>query len=246
MVEPQAPRSEPGSPALAGIDPGPTANALRRCGFPRARGDRPPKGTSCRQTFMVPPRSRGSTPEMTPRNFSGPGSPALAGIDPSERVPGPRTGWFPRARGDRPGAFTAVRAPQTVPPRSRGSTLRSSTPSSNRAGSPALAGIDLKGEEMRHRIARFPRARGDRPLVCLCCAHGVQVPPRSRGSTRSERGDAHGDGGSPALAGIDPHGLMTTWASTRFPRARGDRPGKAGVHSLHKLVPPRSRGSTST
>ena len=89
------------------------------------------------------------------------GSPAWAGIDPSE------TAWeevgegFPRVGGDRP--------PKMV------------FSQENSVGSPAWAGIDLLNRQRHPRHQRFPRVGGDRPPLYRQTANIFAVPPRGRG-----------------------------------------------------------------
>ena len=111
-------------------------------------------------------------------------------------------------------------------------------------GSSALAEID---PPRCHRAAvdgGLLRARGDRPSVMN---HGVcasAAPPRSRRSTRPPRGDAHADGGSSALAEIDPSSSTARATRGGLLRARGDRPVRPRPVRGARSAPPRSRRST--
>ena len=68
--------------------------------FPRRRGDRPGNGRN--------------------RWCSGAGSPAGAGIDPSDLPPQNEANWFPRRRGDRPAEMQDGASIWEVPPQARG------------------------------------------------------------------------------------------------------------------------------
>ena len=48
--------------------------------------------------------------------------------------------------------------------------------------------------------------------------------------------------GSPARAGIGPHGGLFQGTYTGFPRASGDRPYRVAIVSKTEAVPPRERG----
>ena len=71
-------------------------------------------------------------------------------------------------------------------------------------GSPAHAGIDLRRMNRKVNRGRFPRTRGDRPVMYTCVV-GLHRFPRTRGDR-------------PWLMHKD------IIAASRFPRTRGDRP----------------------
>ena len=48
-------------------------------------------------------------------------------------------------------------------------------------GSPAYAGIDPPLSAAAHAPARFPRLRGDRPVLVLSVVGALLVPPPTRG-----------------------------------------------------------------
>ncbi len=193
---------------------------------------------------LFPPRARGSTCHF----FAGIGgwsvSPARAGIDRRATAMSPDNMCFPRARGDRPFAWTnPLQVPQ-FPPRARGSTLAPNSTLSVIRVSPARAGIDPPPSLPRWRSRSFPRARGDRPPVAPDHAAGSPFPPRARGSTSGRDRGQHRPPVSPARAGIDPCGSSRVACHCRFPRARGDRPIDGEIGRVHKEFPPRARGST--
>ena len=232
------------SPALAGIDPSQNASRRRIESFPRARGDRPGRARHFLRCVGLPPRSRGSTVGRDVGDRRQHASPALAGIDPHEMSgTRPRIG-FPRARGDRPVAQLYLEGKDALPPRSRGSTRGAVDVAGELAASPALAGIDPPRRDPDEPLRGFPRARGDRPQGAGAAMARVQLPPRSRGSTRAQGSGVHAVDASPALAGIDLFKVQTDLQLSRFPRARGDRPRDAAPAPGSVWLPPRSRGST--
>ncbi len=131
-----------GSPAHAGIDPPASRAAPTTSGLPRTRGDRP-----VRRPFMVlstpaPPHTRGSTRAHDRRQRLPHGSPAHAGIDPTQRPATRRSGWLPRTRGDRPASTGWAAIHPAAPPHTRGSTRAHDRRRGLPHGSPAHAGID--------------------------------------------------------------------------------------------------------
>ena len=111
-----------GSPAHAGIDPRPRILRNRSARLPRSRGDRPISCDPGFRTVGAPPLTRGSTFSATPRCDRIPGSPAHAGIDPSEKSCACCRVRLPRSRGDRPLRTGVARTSRPAPPLTRGST----------------------------------------------------------------------------------------------------------------------------
>jgi len=173
---------------------------------------------------MVPPPTRGSTPDRSRQGAGRRGSPAYAGIDPRTFLASDRGQGFPRLRGDRPHATFAAMLDYVVPPPTRGSTWTRSTLARLPVGSPAYAGIDPRSSRTTLRQKRFPRLRGDRPASGNIIESPSVVPPPTRGSTGANVRCADPRAGSPAYAGIDPPILSYVTAAPRFPRLRGDRP----------------------
>ena len=75
-----------------------------------------------------------------------------------------------------------------------------------RRGSPAHAGIVLPSPLYRAHAARFPRTRGDRPLIGAARTRSRLVPPHTRGSSLARHLAREPATGSPAHAGIVLHG----------------------------------------
>ena len=70
------------------------------------------------------------------------------------------------------------------------------------------------------------------------------VPPLARGYTHHARGHAPGTRGSPARAGIHPRRMDGRRGRLRFPRSRGDTPGRTSSPIRGTPVPPLARGYT--
>src|SRR3954454_12411562 len=75
-------RSDHGSPAHAGMDPGLRGRAHGAARLPRARGDGPPVLESNAAGWVAPPRTRGWPRRRLPGAAAMNGSPAHAGMDP--------------------------------------------------------------------------------------------------------------------------------------------------------------------
>jgi len=212
--------------------------------FPRLRGDRPYSGPCGGLFDEVPPPTRGSTRWMYEGSTGVPGSPAYAGIDLTITASTLRPCGFPRLRGDRPQTAEPRSSERSVPPPTRGSTLIRDARHSLFLGSPAYAGIDPIILPPEKTTRRFPRLRGDRPVLVMQNYLSTVVPPPTRGSTPVPR-IAEGTGeGSPAYAGIDLPPALARLCVRRFPRLRGDRPQIDGAGNAVPQVPPPTRGST--
>ena len=197
------------SPAHAGIDPVLDPFMGSGTSLPRARGDRPFADCGAGHRRGSPPRTRGSTPSVSPPITSALVSPAHAGIDPCQ--PSARACFFslPRARGDRP--WYAVKNMPVVlsPPRTRGSTRLGRFVSGPLHVSPAHAGIDPPDWHVDFHGHSLPRARGDRPCAAQIRRGYRWSPPRTRGSTHRWLSHAGRGRVSPAHAGIDPRDFPT-------------------------------------
>jgi len=192
--------------------------------FPRARGDAPSGSSACEIGRMVPPRTRGCTSRLPAARPPASGSPAHAGMHPTERLEVLKQLRFPRARGDAPLLGETWPDPAVVPPRTRGCTLGKAGRPTLPGGSPAHAGMHPRRVRPCQRSIRFPRARGDAPSEAKSSESSAEVPPRTRGCTPIAEGRGQAVGGSPAHAGMHPPRCRRPPGRRRFPRARGDAP----------------------
>ena len=232
------------SPASAGMDPRRPTATPGLSGFPRERGDGPKAEAGHRSIFVFPPRARGWTRRAVRILDAVRVSPASAGMDlaPGRRTPPPRC--FPRERGDGPVSGKAGEAVDPFPPRARGWTLAPECPQWTPSVSPASAGMDLGRSRLGAAGLRFPRERGDGPLVEWRDARTTEFPPRARGwtviaMTRTSAGMV-----SPASAGMDHNDRPVSSAQSSFPRERGDGPSHPPHHPDPRRFPPRARGWT--
>ena len=244
MREKSGPSGPPVSPAYAGIDLNTAVREPMRIRFPRIRGDRPCSPTSRKPWPEFPPHTRGSTfPRAFGRQWQQV-SPAYAGIDPLDAIEAIVNGGFPRIRGDRPPPGSYHLGADEFPPHTRGSTALSRRLRRLVCVSPAYAGIDRGAMAKVDTRRRFPRIRGDRPIVYVMPDEELEFPPHTRGSTyRAPRARAR-DAVSPAYAGIDLADQLGFAVDDGFPRIRGDRPAPGVPRFGGAWFPPHTRGST--
>ncbi len=192
-----------GSPAYAGMDPRrpfPRRGPLR---LPRLRGDGPGVRSVLLGGVWAPPPTRGWTLRSRVAWRCEHGSPAYAGMDPSQQPHGQRRARLPRLRGDGPILVTAECSPAMAPPPTRGWTLRLRRSLRRRAGSPAYAGMDPGETAAPRMLARLPRLRGDGPAGMPSRIKPTTAPPPTRGWTRRELFEKRRALGSPAYAGME-------------------------------------------
>ena len=234
----------PVSPALAGMDLASDSAFGTPRRFPRTRGDGPANGLTLRQLAQFPPHSRGWTLRPELRDRWGRVSPALAGMDPLRATPGPDRRRFPRTRGDGPDLAGGGRGVGAFPPHSRGWTESRQHLAALHLVSPALAGMDLRGDDVNPEMCRFPRTRGDGPIRAEALLFRLAFPPHSRGWTPPSRRPGSPANVSPALAGMDPRYRRSSGAAPCFPRTRGDGPVMGRTLPGCSPFPPHSRGWT--
>ena len=173
----------PVSPARAGMDLVREDRETLIAGFPRTRGDGPGLGGSRPLPRPFPPHARGWT-LVPPRGEGGSHvSPARAGMDRDLAAHEHHKGSFPRTRGDGPRGTHSGTDPSAFPPHARGWTGADPAAPEGRLVSPARAGMDPAGQRIPASQARFPRTRGDGPLVPNQVHHHRGFPPHARGWT---------------------------------------------------------------
>ena len=210
---------EGGFPAHAGMDPQETYTEAAFVGFPRPRGDGPPRRTMGHGPWSVSPPTRGWTSRDGSSSCRVPGFPAHAGMD-RRAVPGDRCdAGFPRPRGDGPHATCAVPgAGGGGSPPTRGWTQRISHAGADAKGFPAHAGMDLSRRQDRSAGSWFPRPRGDGPFWCAGPFSSPRVSPPTRGWTAECRRARCCRPGFPAHAGMDLQSTSRRKSWWRFPR----------------------------
>jgi hypothetical protein len=119
-----------------------------------------------------------------------------------------------------------------APPPTRGWTLCAAAVPRAWDGSPTHAGRDPCAYSQAQNSRRLPRPRGDGPIVLKVLRSRVSAPPPTRGWTPVRVDAVIARLGSPAHAGMDPHGWRDCPASAWLPRPRGDGPTHIGWRSL--------------
>ena len=178
------PRSSPGFPAHAGMDPRGSVRCWPWRRFPRPRGDGPSPDAAIAESGEVSPPTRGWTTDGADSPRACPGFPAHAGMDPAITPSRGRPQWFPRPRGDGPRRIRDQARVQAVSPPTRGWTVPVVVTDLNEEGFPAHAGMDPRGAPCGRPRTWFPRPRGDGPYSVSACCPGPLVSPPTRGWTR--------------------------------------------------------------
>ncbi len=241
---PQPGRTDPVSPALAGMDPTVAITGGKTACFPRTRGDGPNALGNLDSIRSFPPHSRGWTREAHPPASHDHVSPALAGMDRPTSSRRRTAASFPRTRGDGPPTEEHPSCRQSFPPHSRGWTVGRAARRRCPEVSPALAGMDPSSAGPDRPPRCFPRTRGDGPGTAKDAQHDAPFPPHSRGWTFHRAAWATSAFVSPALAGMDRTRGRSTRLTCSFPRTRGDGPCSARRRRPRRRFPPHSRGWT--
>ncbi len=236
-----------GSPAPAGMDPSLAACDGIAQGLPRTRGDGPPPALSVAMPHTAPPHPRGWTllgSHAGRLRLRLRGSPAPAGMDPTNSAGRSCAKGLPRTRGDGPCLRRVPGYKNVAPPHPRGWTPGESRWTGKAKGSPAPAGMDPVQSRVRQGAAGLPRTRGDGPHRIKTARGWTAAPPHPRGWTHTHAVAQEFIAGSPAPAGMDPFGICARPASDRLPRTRGDGPAIAQFRDCSRPAPPHPRGWT--
>ena len=172
----------------------------------------------------APPHTRGWTRAAAEDEHPARGSPAHAGMDPSQSGSPSHSQRLPRTRGDGPRAVGGVDGAAGAPPHTRGWTPLERGLVDVVDGSPAHAGMDPEKSCLAASACRLPRTRGDGPSL-NSARHGRHV-------------------GSPAHAGMDPDTESAPVVAAGLPRTRGDGPALRWKSRSAGPAPPHTRGWT--
>ena len=107
---------------------------------------------------------------------------------------------------------------------------------------PACAGMFPHRWSSPSLITRFPRVRGDVPVVWCIGRAKPSFSPRARGCSAVPCPMLQALSVFPACAGMFPIGLRSIQARHRFPRVRGDVPRTAWEAASTAWFSPRARG----
>ena len=229
-------------PACAGMflaTPPMTLNALR---FPRVRGDVPRHLHPSTRTFPFSPRARGCSLKLIVRSDKSGVFPACAGMfhvwAPGASCPG----CFPRVRGDVPPAGSIGAHFVKFSPRARGCSPTPTCTTPDVGVFPACAGMFRFWPVPVSTSLSFPRVRGDVPQIQPLFSIYNLFSPRARGCSAVEVFTLKYFTVFPAHAGMFLAVCVCLVDARRFPRARGDVPGRTGRKHARTVFSPRTRG----
>ncbi len=191
---------------------------------------------------QVPPLARGCPHGQSPYSGVVNGSPACAGMSLEIRWRFCGLARFPRLRGDVPAAQWSSWSVGAVPPLARGCPRHPDQLRRPAPGSPACAGMSPVKSKLGHNQLRFPRLRGDVPIIQRVTPPVVMVPPLARGCPRKVGSRAITLSGSPACAGMSRAPRCRRTRRRWFPRLRGDVPYSDVLILYTPSVPPLARG----
>ena len=149
---------------------------------------------------------------------------------------------FPRVRGDVPRHLHPSTRTFPFSPRARGCSLKLIVRSDKSGVFPACAGMFHVWAPGASCPGCFPRVRGDVPPAGSIGAHFVKFSPRARGCSPTPTCTTPDVGVFPACAGMFLAVCVCLVDARRFPRARGDVPGRTGRKHARTVFSPRTRG----
>ena len=232
------------SPARAGMYPSRGRAHGSPVRFPRTRGDVPDAESARRAQGQLPPHARGCTHDRPGESGRAAASPARAGMYRGHAARRGQQVGFPRTRGDVPCCIDGDRLHGGLPPHARGCTAAVKRASSVARASPARAGMYPSTDTPSGATARFPRTRGDVPLVSGERLSDPGLPPHARGCTAAHRARAGDPRASPARAGMYLCASCGPGSTPGFPRTRGDVPARKVYGRGKCKLPPHARGCT--
>ena len=133
------------------------------------------------EEVVFSPRTRGCSHEFDNTGFGVAVFPAHAGMFRCKRGSNFPLQSFPRARGDVPQLPRPAGTEREFSPRTRGCSCPRSSKCDPAHFFPAHAGMFLRLRLWRRWIRRFPRARGDVPIVLRGVLGPFEFSPRTRG-----------------------------------------------------------------
>ncbi len=211
-------------------------------GFPRPRGDGPPAVTMIRVETPVSPPTRGwpGCGRSAHRRLGG--FPAHAGMAPPPTPAARYCPRFPRPRGDGPLSAEDFQGLALVSPPTRGWPGTAAGMRVDGLGFPAHAGMAPSPMPAAPRCLRFPRPRGDGPVMLRGESRRARVSPPTRGWPRIAFRTVAPFAGFPAHAGMARSRRRPPGPLQRFPRPRGDGPAMRLSGPTSVRVSPPTRG----
>ena len=241
----QAPALNVVFPAYAGMFLFIAHQVTGRAGFPRIRGDVPHIGE--RDVFIAPvfpayagmflsegisrlprgsfPRIRGDVPlQFCGRRLVGQFSPHTRGCSVVSLLAVDVLSRFPRIRGDVPRHRTLLASCKSFSPHTRGCSADKAACGVVDRVFPAYAGMFRRCRSFMAYRKRFPRIRGDVPLIAATAPSVRLFSPHTRGCSVISFGKDKADEVFPAYAGMFRRTSHSPIGRVCFPRIRGDVP----------------------
>ena len=231
-------------PAYAGMFLYPPLKLLTQGGFPRIRGDVPPRTCRLSPAWRFSPHTRGCSDQLLPmiehgrvfphtrgcswkpktHKYNAKVFPAYAGMFPFSMANKAGRSRFPRIRGDVPHSNCASGVGDTFSPHTRGCSQQPYARSGGAQVFPAYAGMFRRPWPPPTCLRRFPRIRGDVPSPPGSVTAPARFSPHTRGCSRLRHPGSGVCGVFPAYAGMFRRLPLRTTQAVRFPRIRGDVP----------------------
>ena len=149
--------------------------------FPRIRGDIPVNVPHQEQVAQFSPRARGCSRNAAFMLAQGSVFPACAGMFPAGHPRSRSCGGFPRVRGDVPSSDKSSGLSGVFSPRARGCSSWPQPSPPFGSVFPACAGMFPRVASLEKLKDRFPRIRGDVPVIVARVFVGLEFSPHTRG-----------------------------------------------------------------
>ena len=210
--------------------------------FPRIRGDVPGSTNGQVRTIKFSPHTRGcSFAELV-----GPGEitvfPAYAGMFLPCTQPQAARRSFPRIRGDVPSVEAGAGTEYLFSPHTRGCSHSPPNIVNQKSVFPAYAGMFLIHTNPPLSNPSFPRIRGDVPAGKHSKTATTAFSPHTRGCSCGHGHEPLHSIVFPAYAGMFRLRPARRSLKRRFPRIRGDVPGRGIITPISSTFSPHTRG----
>ena len=252
-------------PAYAGMFLYPPLKLLTQGGFPRIRGDVPPRTCRLSPAWRFSPHTRGCSDQLLPmiehgrvfphtrgcswkpktHKYNAKVFPAYAGMFPFSMANKAGRSRFPRIRGDVPHSNCASGVGDTFSPHTRGCSQQPYARSGGAQVFPAYAGMFRRPWPPPTCLRRFPRIRGDVPSPPGSVTAPARFSPHTRGCSRLRHPGSGVCGVFPAYAGMFPCVAYPRCMPQSFPRIRGDVPSCSSGRRCRLWFSPHTRGCSA-